>query len=276
MYNKLFTKILDSSIWLEPTATRIVWLTLIAAMDENGFAQFASIANLAHRAVLPVDDSEKAVKTLEAPDANSSDPEFEGRRIERVPGGWMILNADKYRELVTRAIIQEQTRKRVAEHRKRNRNDTVTACNAPVTQANENVTASDTDSEALSKSKSESETKTDLKDSGRVRNPVSENPPGTDAVLDYAKDNPSAVLRTDVCMAWMDARARDGWKIKKAGHLYEFYDWRADLRGFHRSYLQNDADRKARTVHPKGQKDALGQREGEIKTDVTHLKIRRI
>ena len=50
MYNKLFTKILDSSIWLEPSGTRIIWLTMIAAMDENGFVQFASVANLAHRA----------------------------------------------------------------------------------------------------------------------------------------------------------------------------------------------------------------------------------
>ena len=43
MYNKLFTKILDSSIWLESDGTRIVWMTLLAAMDQDGFAQFASV-----------------------------------------------------------------------------------------------------------------------------------------------------------------------------------------------------------------------------------------
>ena len=35
MYNKLFTKILDSSIWLAPDPVRLVWITLLAAMDES-------------------------------------------------------------------------------------------------------------------------------------------------------------------------------------------------------------------------------------------------
>ena len=93
MYNKLFTKILDSSIWMESAPTRIVWLTLIAAMDETGFVQFASIGNLAHRALVSREDAEAAVKTLESPDPDSSDPDNEGRRIQKVPGGWMVLNA---------------------------------------------------------------------------------------------------------------------------------------------------------------------------------------
>ncbi len=121
MYNKLFTKILDSSIWLERTPTRIVWLTFIAAMDSQGFAQFASIANLAHRAIVTPEEAEEAVKTLEAPDTDSSDPEHDGRRIERVPGGWMVLNAEKYRQLVTRVVQQEQTRERVRRFRARHK-----------------------------------------------------------------------------------------------------------------------------------------------------------
>lgn len=133
MYNKLFTKILDSSIWMETTPTRIVWLTFIAAMDEIGFAQFASVANLAHRAIVSMEEAEMAIKCLESPDQNSADPDYEGRRIERVQGGWIVLNSKKYRDLVTKAIIQEQTRKRVAAYRKRN---------AKVTEANETVTPS--------------------------------------------------------------------------------------------------------------------------------------
>lgn len=119
MYNKLFTKILDSSIWLEPTGTRLVWLTLIAAMDEDGFAQFASVGNLAHRANISMDETVVAVKCLESPDVHSSDPDHEGRRIERVPGGWMVLNAPKYREIVTRLVAKEGNRRRVAKHREK-------------------------------------------------------------------------------------------------------------------------------------------------------------
>lgn len=152
MYNKIFTKILDSSIWMEPTPTRIVWLTMLAAMDEDGFVQFASIPNLAHRAILPIPETTEAVKTLESPDINSSDPDNEGRRIEKVPGGWIVLNAKKYRELVTRVVVKEQTRLRVAAHREKKK-----SCNANVTPRNESVTPSDTESKADSDTKEKEE-----------------------------------------------------------------------------------------------------------------------
>lgn len=151
MYNKIFTKILDSSIWLEPTPTRLLWMTLIAAMDEDGYAAFASIGNLAHRARLTMEETTEAVKCLEAPDKESSDPDNEGRRIERVPGGWMILNAKKYRELVTRTVIKEQNRIRVARHREKKR--PVTKRNAKVTRGNESVMQSDTATHTATDSK---------------------------------------------------------------------------------------------------------------------------
>ncbi len=117
MYNKLFSKILDSSIWLAPDPHRIMWVTILAAMDEDGNIFFASVANLAARARVPLQDAQEAVRAFESADPDSADPENEGRRIERFPGGWHVLNAHKYRALVTKAIIREQTRQRVAKHR---------------------------------------------------------------------------------------------------------------------------------------------------------------
>jgi hypothetical protein len=117
MYNKLFSSILDSSIWLEEPTTKVVWVTLIAAMNEDGFAHFSAIQNLANRAVLSVEVTQAAVKILESPDPNSADKEFDGCRIERVPGGWMVLNAKKYHDLTTRAIAKEKVRKRVEKFR---------------------------------------------------------------------------------------------------------------------------------------------------------------
>src|SRR5262245_19222822 len=130
MYNKLFTKILDSSIWLEPTPTRIVWLTFLASMDESGFVQLTSAANVAHRARVTLDEACNALVTLEGPDSDSADPENDGRRVERVPGGWMVLNASKYRDMVTKVVIQAQTRERVRKHRARKKDG-----NASVTHA---------------------------------------------------------------------------------------------------------------------------------------------
>jgi hypothetical protein len=126
MYNKIFHKILDSSIWLEPTPTRIVWITLIAAMDQDGFAHFSALENLAGRARVTVDEAKEAVECFLAPDPNSANPANEGRRIERVPGGYMILNASEHRQTVNRIIQREQTRERVAKHRAKQRYTTVT------------------------------------------------------------------------------------------------------------------------------------------------------
>jgi hypothetical protein len=150
MYNKIFTKILDSSVWLEPSPTRIVWITFIAAMDENGFCPFAAVGNVASRAHVSIDEAREAIKVLESPDADSSDPENEGRRIEKVPGGWMVLNAPKYRAIVTRANHQEKTRERVRRFRQKR------SGNASVTQANDPVTPS----EAYTEADAEAETKT--------------------------------------------------------------------------------------------------------------------
>lgn len=146
MYNKIFTKILDSSIWLEPDATRIVWLTCIAAMDEDGFCCFASPANLAHRANVPLAACLTALETLEGPDENSSDPANDGRRLERVPGGWMVLNASKYREIITRASQREHTKLRVKRHRDR-RNAPVTAPALQIVTCNASEALADADTE---------------------------------------------------------------------------------------------------------------------------------
>lgn len=132
MYNKLFSKILDSSIWLEPAETRIVWITLLAAMDEDGFAHFSAIENLASRARVTVEQAAKAVECFIAPDPNSGNPANEGRRIERVPGGFIILNAAIHREVISRVIQREQNRQRVAKHRS---TKAVTHCNADTVTA---------------------------------------------------------------------------------------------------------------------------------------------
>ncbi len=145
MYNKLFTKILDSSIWLESDTTRLVWLTVVAAMDEDGFAQFASPLNLAHRARVSPDACLEAIRCLESDDPHSGDPDNAGRRIERVDGGWIVLNAEKYRLMVTRTVARERTRDRVRKHRQLKRSE---IGNADVTVSNDSVTQSEADTEA--------------------------------------------------------------------------------------------------------------------------------
>jgi hypothetical protein len=117
MYNKLFTSILDSSIWLEPTHVRIVWITLLAAMDKDGFAHFSAIGNLSSRARVTDKDATDAIRVLLAPDPHNPDQPNEGRRIERVPGGFTILNAAKYNAIKDYEAQLEANRNRVRDWR---------------------------------------------------------------------------------------------------------------------------------------------------------------
>lgn len=110
MYVKLFASILDSSVWHESPATVKVWITLLVMADEHGFVRGVEKA-LAHRAVVTQDECRRALELLEAPDLESQTQEFGGRRIERVEGGWMVLNYAKYREMRTREQVKEAARK---------------------------------------------------------------------------------------------------------------------------------------------------------------------
>ena len=137
MYNKLFSKIVHSSVWMESLPTRIVWITFLALMDRDGFVALASVANVAHQARVSLEEASDAVGRLEGPDQESSDPEHHGRRVERVPGGWIVLNATKHHNLVSAAISRESTRLRVERYR---RAKTVTAEIPPVTEKSAHVT----------------------------------------------------------------------------------------------------------------------------------------
>lgn len=143
MYVKLFSKILDSSIWMEPAATKIVWITLLAAKDQDGFAQFASIRNLAQRAVVTVEEAKTAVECLSGPDIDSTNPKNEGRRIERVPGGYIILNSEQYRNLKDQITKREQDRRYAVEYRlRKKRQEKLTNTNAKLTRPDSSVSVS--------------------------------------------------------------------------------------------------------------------------------------
>jgi hypothetical protein len=112
-YTKLHSTILDSSIWAESMATRLVWITMLAMADQNGIVQ-ASVGGLARRANVTREECDEALRVFLGPDPDSRDGTT-GERIEKVPGGWLVLNHANYRDKQTRE--QEQTAARVARHR---------------------------------------------------------------------------------------------------------------------------------------------------------------
>jgi hypothetical protein len=122
MYAKLYSTILRSSIWLEDAETRLLWITLLAAADEQGFV-FGSPAGMAHTARISPEAAKAALVKLAAPDPDSSDlsenPENEGRRIEVVDGGWRLINYSRYRSIRDSEERREQNRE--AKRRERER-----------------------------------------------------------------------------------------------------------------------------------------------------------
>lgn len=118
MYCKIFGTILDSSVWEEATATRLLWITMLVMADENGFVKSVE-KGLARRARLSLEEVRAGLEVLEAPDLESKSQEYGGRRIERMEGGWQVLNYRKYREQRTKQQVLAAERQ--ARHRDRTR-----------------------------------------------------------------------------------------------------------------------------------------------------------
>jgi len=96
-FTKLYSGIINSSIWEEDTATRIVWITFLAMADSDGNVigdprRLAKAANVSYKDYL------SALEKLTSPDLFSKTPDKEGRRIEPIQGGWNLINYKKYRE----------------------------------------------------------------------------------------------------------------------------------------------------------------------------------
>lgn len=98
-FTPLWSTLVTSSIWQTSKETRLVWITLLAMKDAFGVVQ-ASIPGLANLANVTVEECEKAIEELMAPDKYSRTKSNDGRRITACASGWCILNHDKYRNLM--------------------------------------------------------------------------------------------------------------------------------------------------------------------------------
>jgi hypothetical protein len=115
-FTKLFSSILDSTIWQEPNDTKVLWITLLAMSDRNGEVH-ASIPGIARRAGISLDSCERALGSLMAADPYSRNKDHHGRRIAEIDGGWGLLNHAKYRELLSVEERREYNRRKQAESR---------------------------------------------------------------------------------------------------------------------------------------------------------------
>lgn len=130
-YAKLFSSILDSTIWREEPHVKVVWITMLAMADRTGVVQ-ASVPGLADRAKVTLGQCVEALDRLKAPDEWSRTKEYHGRRIEEIDGGWLVLNYEKHRSGKDMDEERDAARVRAKVYRQNQRARAVAAGDYPV------------------------------------------------------------------------------------------------------------------------------------------------
>src|SRR3990167_6479319 len=135
-YVKLDCNILDSTLWVENSDTRIVFITMLAMSDSEGIC-LSTAPGIARRSNISITSVRKAINTLESPDPDSRSLNDHGKRIERIDGGYRIINYLSYRNKDHTAAARQRKRREAlrkqAEH---------------VTDVTRDVTEADTKAEA--------------------------------------------------------------------------------------------------------------------------------
>jgi hypothetical protein len=112
-FTKLVPEIIQSSIWNESAEVRCVWIAMLALKDQDGYVR-GDPATLSRLANVSLEAVNQALKTFTGPDPLSHTPDNEGRRIEAIPGGWLVLNHELYRVGDRREYMRDYMRKRRA------------------------------------------------------------------------------------------------------------------------------------------------------------------
>jgi hypothetical protein len=120
-YTKMFTSLLDSSVWGLSKEARLVWLTVLLIKDRDQVVR-CSVPGLARRANLAKDDVEKGLSELMAPDPDSQDlrrgmTKYGGRRLVPVDDGWYVVNGEYYRQKMSADERSEYKRVWIARKR---------------------------------------------------------------------------------------------------------------------------------------------------------------
>jgi hypothetical protein len=93
---------------------------MLAMADHKGRV-WGSIPGLANRARVSLQQCENALFTFKSPDKYSRTTDNEGRRIEDIDGGWLLLNYEKHRAIRDDESVKESKRKYINSRREAER-----------------------------------------------------------------------------------------------------------------------------------------------------------
>lgn len=117
----LWSGIVDSSLWEESGDVVKVFMTMLASKDSDHICRLDAyrIGRKCHIDELQVLE---ILKVLASPDKRrKTKQEYDGRRIKAAPDGWLILNGEKYRQMVSDEMRKARLRRAQAEFRKKNK-----------------------------------------------------------------------------------------------------------------------------------------------------------
>jgi hypothetical protein len=118
-WSPLWSGIVDSSLWEESGDVVKVFMTMLATKDSDHICRLdayriAKKCNIDEVAVLDI------LKVLASPDKHrKTKQDFEGRRIKAVEDGWLILNGEKYRQMVSDEMRKARLRRAQTAYRQK-------------------------------------------------------------------------------------------------------------------------------------------------------------
>src|SRR5580704_18133792 len=96
----VFSKIVDSSLWREDDYVVKVFLSMLAKKDADHVVR-ANAFMIGEWSKKTEKEALSALRVLASPDTNRIEPQpFDGRRIKKVDGGWLVLNGQFYEDLM--------------------------------------------------------------------------------------------------------------------------------------------------------------------------------
>jgi hypothetical protein len=119
-WSPLWSGIVESSLWEESGDVVKVFMTLLARKDSDHVSRLTAfnihkLCNIDEVEVLEI------LKLLASPDKRRLEQqEFDGRRIQVVEDGWLILNGEKYRRMVSNEMRKARLRRAQAKFRAKN------------------------------------------------------------------------------------------------------------------------------------------------------------
>jgi hypothetical protein len=217
-FSKLDSGITKSSLWSEPLHVRVVFVSFLAEKDENGFVS-AAYSSMQRICNVNKEQFDEAIRILESPDPESRTEDFEGRRLQKIEGGWIVLNHEKYR------LNEEVKKEKHREYMRKWRDKKGSVNNCEFTKDHVSVTS-------VSVSVSESEKKKeDCK--GKEKDKPQRNiiPPQLEWVVQYCNERKNNVIP----QKFFDHYSARGWMIGKN----KMKDWQAAVRTWEQSGYNN-------------------------------------